>query len=145
MIRTQLRRYLPLALFVLAIFALHATGFAEEAADAGKEGPEQATIWSTIKDGGPLIMFIWVCIIGTSVAMVTLVVQNAMTLRKDKLAPPPLIQALQQTISAGNYQEAWATCNANKGSTIRRRRSVRMACRVASDGRRVPRTILLCP
>ena len=114
MIRIQLRRYLPLALFVLAIFALHATGFAEEAADAGKEGPEQATIWSTIKDGGPLIMFIWLCIIGTSITMVTLVVQNAMTLRKDKLAPPPLIQALQQTISAGNYQEAWATCNANK-------------------------------
>ncbi len=46
--------------------------------------------------------------------MVTLIIQNAMQLRKDKLAPPPLVQALQQTIGSGNYQEAWATCDANK-------------------------------
>jgi biopolymer transport protein ExbB len=37
-----------------------------------------------------------------------------MQLRKAKLAPPPLIAALQQTILNGNYQEAWETCNANK-------------------------------
>ena len=113
MIRTQLRRYLPLALFILAICALHATGFAQEDAPKADEHASQS-VWDTIREGGPLIMLIWVCIIGTSITMVTLIVQNAMTLRKDKLAPPPLIQALQQTISAGNYQEAWATCNANK-------------------------------
>ena len=113
MIRTQLRRYLPLALFVLAIFALHTTGLAQDEAPKAA-GSESQSIFQTIKEGGPLIMLIWVCIIGTSVVMVTLIVQNAMTLRKDKLAPPPLIQALEQTIGAGNYQEAWATCAANK-------------------------------
>ena len=113
MIRTQLRRYFPLALFVLAILALHATGFAQDEAPKAA-GQESQSIMQTIMGGGPLIMLIWICIIGTSVVMVTLIVQNAMTLRKDKLAPPPLIQALEQTIGAGNYQEAWATCAANK-------------------------------
>ena len=110
MIRTPLRRFLPLALFVLVALALNVTGFAQEA----KAAAGDQSIWQTITGGGPLIMLIWICIVGTSITMVTLVVQNAMTLRKDKLAPPPLIQALQQTIAAGNYQEAWATCKANK-------------------------------
>ena len=59
-------------------------------------------------------MAIWVAIVATSITMVTLIIQNSMQLRKDKLAPPPLINSLRQLISAGNYQEAWETCNANK-------------------------------
>lgn len=108
---SNFRRYLPLALAALTLFALHATGYAQAEGEAAAN--QSHSIWETIKDGGPLIMFIWLCIIGTSVTMVTLIVQNSMTLRKDKLAPPPLIQALGQNIAAGNYQEAWATCNAN--------------------------------
>jgi biopolymer transport protein ExbB len=114
MIPTSFRRYLPLALFALTLLALHASGFAQEGEAPAAPEREAQSIFQTIKEGGPLIMFIWACIVGTSITMVTLIVQNAMTLRKDKLAPPPLIQALEQTISAGNYQEAWATCNANK-------------------------------
>jgi biopolymer transport protein ExbB len=71
------------------------------------------SVWHMITSGGPLIMAIWVAIVLTSVIMVTFIVQNAMTLRKDKLAPPPLIASLQQTLGAGNYQEAWETCRAN--------------------------------
>ena len=112
MFLNPLRRFLPLALFALALFALNASGFAQEA--AAPHAAESQSILQTITEGGPLIMLIWVCIVGTSITMVTLIVQNAMTMRKDKLAPPPLIQAIEQTISAGNYQEAWATCAANK-------------------------------
>ncbi len=113
MIPTKLRRYLPLAIF-LAVLALgYATGFAQDEA-AVPEAHKPQNIFQTIKEGGVLIMLIWLCIVGTSVTMVTLIIQNAMSLRKDKLAPPPLIQALQQTLGAGNYQEAWATCAANK-------------------------------
>ena len=112
MIKTQLRRYLPLVIFVLTLAVCRSLGLAQEEGAAAKEHP--TTIIGQIMDGGPLIMFIWFCILGTSVTMVTLIIQNAMSMRKDKLAPPPLIQSLQQTIGAGNYQEAWATCNANK-------------------------------
>ncbi len=110
MFRIPLRRFFPLALFALAFFALNAPGLAQEAeAHAGGQ-----SVLELIMDGGPLIMLIWICIVGTSIVMVTLIVQNAMTMRKDKLAPPPLVQALEQTINSGNYQEAWATCAANK-------------------------------
>jgi biopolymer transport protein ExbB len=96
---------------VLALALSCATGLAQE--EAAADAAHETSVWETIKEGGPLIMAIWVAIIGTSVTMVTFIIQNIMSLRKDKLAPPPLISALQQSISVGNYQEAWATCNAN--------------------------------
>jgi biopolymer transport protein ExbB len=111
MIHPKFRRYLPLALTMLALVVSCATGFAQEPA-ATTAAPEHSVL-DTIIEGGPLIMSIWVLIIGTSVTMVTFIIQNAMSLRKDKLAPPPLIAALEQTITSGNYQEAWETCKAN--------------------------------
>ena len=112
MIPTKLRRHLPLIIF-LAVLALgYATGYAQDEAAPPEHKPQN--VFQTIKEGGALIMLIWFCIVGTSVTMVTLIIQNSMLLRKEKLAPLPLIQALQQTLGAGNYQEAWATCAANK-------------------------------
>ncbi len=108
----KLRRHLPLFIFLGLLAVSCATGFAQEEAPVAAK--ESHSVWQVIMDGGPLIMFIWLCIVGTSVTMVTLIIQLAMTLRKDKLAPPPLVEALHQTISSGNYQEAWATCAANK-------------------------------
>jgi biopolymer transport protein ExbB len=81
---------------------------------AAQEHAKQESIISTIIHGGPLIVLIWICILATSVIMVTLIIQLAISLRKDKLAPPPLVDSLRQLIGSGNYQEAWETCNANK-------------------------------
>src|SRR5580704_3279029 len=112
MTRPTYHRFLPLLLFVCVYALACASGFAQDA--EAPPPPKQENIFQTIREGGPLIMAIWCAIIGTSVTMVTLIIQNIMSLRKNKLAPPPLIAALQQTILAGNYQEAWETCNANK-------------------------------
>lgn len=101
------RKLLPFALG-LSLLLLASTGFAEEAAPH-----EQETIIDTIKNGGPLIMMIWLVILGTSATMVTFVIQNFFTIRIPKLAPPTLVESLRTTIEAGNYQEAWETCNAN--------------------------------
>ena len=111
MIPAPLRRILPLAFSLAALGLGHATAFAQEEPVAG---PAQHSVIDLILDGGPLIIAIWLAIVGTSVTMVTFIIQNIMSLRKDKLAPPPLIDALQQNIASGNYQEAWATCAANK-------------------------------
>ena len=111
MIQSPLRRHLPLLIATVALAFLGGTGLAQDEAPAAAE---QHNVLKVIMDGGPLIMFIWVCIIATSVTMVTLIIQNAMSLKKNKLAPPPLIEALRQTLESGNYQEAWATCQANK-------------------------------
>ncbi len=56
---------------------------------------------------------IWCAILGTSVTMVTFVIQNIITLRKEKMAPKALVDSLHNEIAAGNYQGAWETCNAN--------------------------------
>jgi len=105
------RKFLPFALSLSLLLIAASTGFAQEAAEAA---PKQSTVWDTIREGGPLIMTIWLIIFGTSVTMVTFVIQNILTLRVAKLAPPTLVEALRATLTAGNYQEAWATCAANK-------------------------------
>lgn len=111
MIRPHLRRYLPVLLTLAFVAVGSATGFAQE--EAAAEPAQQHTVLETILEGGPLIIAIWLAIIGTSVTMVTFIVQGLLTLRKDKLSPAPLVASLQQTINAGNYQEAWEICNAN--------------------------------
>ena len=74
----------------------------------------QRNILQTIVSSGPLGIAIWIAILGASVTMVTFVIQNILTLRTDRLAPPPLVASLRQALGAGNYQEAWEICNANR-------------------------------
>lgn len=88
----------------------------EEAAPAAAEaaeGPAPQTLLDIIIHGGPLIITIWLAILVTSIVMVTFAIQNFITLRKDRVAPPALIDSLRNLIGAGNYQEAWETCHAN--------------------------------
>jgi biopolymer transport protein ExbB len=103
---TKLRRWLPAALLLLSA----TTTFAQEAAPEA----HAKSVFETITEGGPMVIAIWVAIVATSVTMVTFIVQGILALRKDKLAPPPLVETLRQNMSSGNYQEAWEICNANK-------------------------------
>ena len=61
-----------------------------------------------------MVIFVWICLLATSVIMVTFIIQLAISMQKAKLAPPPLVESLRQLIGSGNYQESWETCNANK-------------------------------
>jgi biopolymer transport protein ExbB len=112
-----LRRFLSLAIFFSALAIANVTVFAQEAADAvgdaAAAAPHEENLIQTILKGGPLLVMIWLAILGTSVIMVTLIIQNILTLKPTKLAPPLLVQSLQQTIYSGNYQEAWETCRQN--------------------------------
>jgi biopolymer transport protein ExbB len=107
MIKNQFRRYLPAVLPAILTLLSTSGAFAQEAA-------KQESVFSAIIHGGPLIIFIWLCILATSTIMVTLIIQLAISLKKEKLAPPPLVDSLRQLIVSGNYQEAWETCNANR-------------------------------
>ncbi len=89
------------------------SALAQEAAPAAGAAPESHSILQLIWHGGPLTVGIWICLVMTSVTMVTFIVQNIIFLRNDKLAPPPLLDSLSQTLSSGNYQEAWEICRAN--------------------------------
>ena len=102
-----MKRRLTLALLLLPI--LGASALAQE---AGAAKPPESII-HVILSGGPLIVMIWCAILGTSITMVTFVIQNIITLRKEKMAPKALVDSLGNEIAAGNYQGAWETCNAN--------------------------------
>ena len=93
--------------FVLPLVALAQEEEAEEVVH------ESQSILELILHGGPLIIMIWIAILATSITMVTLVIQNILTLRKSKLAPPAMVESLENTIASGNYQEAWEICAAN--------------------------------
>lgn len=95
---------------IVTLLGLLAAAATVHAAD---ENPQNMSVIQTIMHGGPLIIFIWLCIVGTSVAMVTFIIQLFISVRNQSLAPQVLIDALRETIRAGNYQEAWETCRAN--------------------------------
>ena len=82
------------------------------AAEGGHE--ENLNMIQTIIKGGPLIVMIWIGILGTSMTMLTFIIQLFITMRDEQLAPSALVESLQSTIRAGNYQEAWEICRANK-------------------------------
>lgn len=100
-------RFLPAT--ILPIFLAVSARAAEE------EGvnPQNMSIIETILHGGPLIVFIWLCIVTTSVVMVTFIIQLFISARHQNLAPKTLVAALKASILAGNFQEAWETCRAN--------------------------------
>jgi biopolymer transport protein ExbB len=113
---SRFRRFLSFATFVASLLVANATVFAQDAPEGAAEGAaqqHQETLLQTILSGGPLLIIIWVAILVTSITMVTLIIQNIVTLKTSKLAPPPLVQSLQHTIGSGNYQEAWETCRQN--------------------------------
>lgn len=105
--KTLLRNLLTFSVLAASVGAVHA----EEAAGAGGESQ---SIIEMILHGGPLIIMIWIAILATSITMVTFIIQLFLTLRDEQLAPKALVENLRSTIEAGNYQEAWEICRANK-------------------------------
>lgn len=104
-----LRRFLTVLPVLLAFTPVLA--FAQEMEE---EAPQSMSVIETIMHGGPLIIAIWICILITSVAMVTFMIQLALQLRNDVVAPPALLDSLKAAVFSGNYQEAWEICRANK-------------------------------
>ncbi len=103
-LKPTIQRLLPILLLFLA----------SPLAMASDKPPDEMNIIETILHGGPLIVMIWLCILGTSMVMITYIIQLFMTLRVDSLAPKALLDSLASSVRAGNFQEAWEICNANK-------------------------------
>lgn len=115
-----LRFLLAVLLLAGAVFLLTHGAHAQEPGEGGAPAsaaaaaPLERSVLQTILASGGLGIAIWCAILGASVTMVTFVIQNLMTLRNERLAPKPLVASLTQVIQAGNYQEAWEICNANR-------------------------------
>ncbi len=99
---------------MVASVLLVGTGSAVAQDDGGSDGAatdvtETTSFASQIADNaGPIG---W-CIIILSVVGVALAIENAVFLRKEKLAPPDLIDEIEALFEAGDYQEAIELCEA---------------------------------
>jgi biopolymer transport protein ExbB len=85
-------------------FLTSSSAFAQEeaaAAPASKVG-----IFDAISQGGT-IGFV---IIGISVVAGTLIVEHFMSIKREKLAPPEVIDEVEELMNAGNYQEVLEYC-----------------------------------
>ncbi len=93
---------------VLAFMTLFADlGLAQDEAAAAAASEEEAlSIASLVAKSG---IVGWV-IIGLSIVMLALVIENYVTLNREKLAPPELIDEIQSLFDEGQYQEALELC-----------------------------------
>jgi len=92
------RKLLFAGVLVVMVLAMSSVAFAQE-----REGK---TLGDVIKDGG-LIGFI---IIGMSVAALALTIEHIITIRRDKIVPPELIDELEALFEEEEYQEALELC-----------------------------------
>jgi biopolymer transport protein ExbB len=81
-----------------------------DAAPPAAGGTPQVTFSDMILKGG----FVMVPLGIASVCMVWFTIEGFISLRVAKLAPPALVARLKEAFKAGNYQEAWNICKANK-------------------------------
>jgi biopolymer transport protein ExbB len=79
-------------------------------AGANPGGSSQIYFSDMLYKGG----FVMIVLGLASVLMVWFAIEGFVMLRTTKLAPPALVARLKEAFKAGNYQEAWNICNANK-------------------------------
>lgn len=92
-----------LALSLTGVLLTSSSAFAQEEAAGG------TTFIDAIKSSGP----IGALIIVMSVVAMALIIEHFMTLKREKLAPPELIDEIEELFQEGNYQEAMEACEAS--------------------------------
>lgn len=68
------------------------------------------TAWDLFFEGGP-VMYV---LTFASICLVWFTAEGFFILRARRLAPPALVARLKEAFKAGNYQEAWNICKANR-------------------------------
>jgi biopolymer transport protein ExbB len=74
------------------------------------EPPKATTLADMLYQGG----FVMYILAVASVCLVWFTAEGFVILRAQKLAPPALIARIREAFKAGNYQEAWNICKANR-------------------------------
>jgi len=95
----------------LVVLAAQAVTFALSsgvslAQDAAAPAEQTQTIAKVLKDSG----IIGLCIVALSVVALAIIIENFVSLKRDKLAPPELIDEIQALFDENQYQEAMELC-----------------------------------
>ncbi|BBM83671.1 MotA/TolQ/ExbB proton channel family protein [Candidatus Uabimicrobium amorphum] len=98
-------------LLIMSLFCASSLLIAQD--DAGIEGEFQDdyTLWGLIKVSGPIG---WLIIL-LSVATLALAIEHLVSLRRDKLIPPDLLQEIEDLFEEEAYEEVMETCAAEPG------------------------------
>lgn len=96
-------------ILIMAMLVL-SSGHILFAQDPQPSAPSQSLFDIYIVGGGPIG---WL-IIALSVAMVAIIIENMVTLQRDKLVPPEVIAELEQLFEEGNYEEAMNVCDSTR-------------------------------
>lgn len=99
-------RILNLAPALTGVFLTASSAFAQETEAAETSG---TSFFDAIKAAGP----IGAVIIAMSVVAMALVIEHFMTLKREKLAPPEVIDEVEELFQEGNYAEAMEACEAH--------------------------------
>ena len=91
--------------------AAAANGAPGAGGDASAPAPPKATTLADMLYQGGFVMYILAV---ASVCLVWFTAEGFVILRAAKLAPPALIARIREAFKAGNYQEAWNICKANR-------------------------------
>ncbi len=68
----------------------------------------ESPAWSSFADAAPRL---WGIFLVAIILTLALLVQLSFVLRSRRIDPPALTEALERSIQAGNYQEAWEACH----------------------------------
>jgi biopolymer transport protein ExbB len=90
----------------LALLAFSAMAAPLLAQDAAPAAAEEISIMGYVKASG----FIGWVLIAFSIVALAVVIENLVSLRRDKLAPPELIDEVQSLFDEGRYQESMELC-----------------------------------
>lgn len=94
------------------------------AEDEGIAAAAEKTLIQSMFSGGPIGITIMVLIILLSVVMMSLIIEHTVTIRRDRLVPPYLLNELEDLIEEEAYEDAMDLCD----------REPNFMCRVVGSG-----------
>jgi len=85
--------------------------------DTATRGPG---FWDIVYGNSAVNLLIWLMIFGTSFATVWFIIDGVITIKREKLLPPDVVEGVREALTEGDLGLALETCEANPGpmSTI---------------------------
>ncbi len=100
--------FLILAVVAVLVCACAGAAFAQDDEEGGEEINSSISVGDVIKNAGPIG---WV-IIFVSIVALSLAIEHFISVRRDKLAPPEIVDQVHDLFDQENYKEAMELCEA---------------------------------
>ena len=112
-------RLLLIGVMVISFMVAGSQLLAQEGAEGGgaqteqQEGGGQAGFVTIVFKGGVVNTVVWMLIFATSGAVVALVIDAVLTLKREKLRPDELVEGVRESLNEGDLDAAVESCESN--------------------------------